>query len=516
MGKSVSVTLGRGSLNHNNRVFSTENVDPNLTKNNVVFKCQSLKDAYKEIFGSALAEYNNKQKRSDRKIPDYLEHIRKSKNGEKEYHELVIQVGDRYDTGIQTADAQLAQKILTQYYEQFIERNPNMSVFNAVLHMDEPDGTPHLHIDFVPVATRQKRGLEIKNSMRQALEQQGYDFKPTYVNSNPNLSVSYAASQPKIGGGRWLDAERTALGAVLTQNGIVWDNQNTHREHMTVREYKACAELIEKTIEAIPPAVMEMREPTRPMRIAGVKDGEVIVQRSSVEEIKQENSALRTQAEIDRQTIRRMDKEKTETDVFVQRNLKSATITAERAEKEAAAAKKKYSVGTAEKYNELVRKYNKLDDLFIKVKAGFEFLEQQNTQLKSDIPKQIEKAVIDATIPLQQGNIQLRTELNRWQQTASALQEKVRGLCQTIVEIMLAVFTLKYTYKDKPNPYKSALTTHAEHLIDALERKAGVAIKGAQQPKLAERLSGMSVSDDLQRDVQSSMRPKPKAHEIGG
>ena len=113
MGKSVSVTLGKGSLGHNNRRFHTKNVDPSLTPQNVVFVHQELKDAYREIFGEALERYNQKQKRNDRKIPDYLEHIQKSKNGEKAFHELVVQVGDRNDTGIRTADAAKAKDILT-------------------------------------------------------------------------------------------------------------------------------------------------------------------------------------------------------------------------------------------------------------------------------------------------------------------------------------------------------------------------------------------------------------------
>ena len=44
MGKSVSVTLGKGSLGHNNRRFHTKNVDPSLTPQNVVFVRKKLKD----------------------------------------------------------------------------------------------------------------------------------------------------------------------------------------------------------------------------------------------------------------------------------------------------------------------------------------------------------------------------------------------------------------------------------------------------------------------------------------
>lgn len=449
MGKSVSVMLGRGSLAHNNRVFSTENVNPTLTPYNVVFIRQKLKDAYQEIFGEALEQYNQKQKRNDRKIPDYLEHIRHSGNGEKVYHELVVQVGNHNDTRIGSTDADLAKEILTQYYHEFLERNPNMRVFNAVLHMDEADGTPHLHINFIPIAIGQKRGLETKNSMRQALEQQGFDFQPTYVPPENIVSTSYDKRTPKIGGGRWLEAERAALGAVLARNGIEWDKRSIHREHLTVKEYKTCAELMEKAIQETPHATMETRVPTRPMRLAGVKEDEIVVRLSSVEALQQENTALRAQAELDQETIRRMDKEKAKTDAFVHRHIKSASVVRERAEKEAAAVKQQYSAGTAEKYNALTQKYNQLVGAYQQAKTRCNAVEEENSQLKATIPQQIEKAVEDATSPLQQKNNQLHIELERWKQTATDLQERVRSLCQTLVDTMRAVLTLKYKFSDK-------------------------------------------------------------------
>ena len=58
------------------------------------------------------------------------------------------------------------------FAESFAERNPHLRVFNMVLHMDE--ATPHLHVDFIPVATEQSRGLSTRVSMKQALKQQGF------------------------------------------------------------------------------------------------------------------------------------------------------------------------------------------------------------------------------------------------------------------------------------------------------------------------------------------------------
>lgn len=54
----------------------------------------------------------------------------------------------------------------------FQERNPNLRVFNAVMHLDEE--TPHLHIDYVPFSTGNKRGLETKVSLKGALKAQGF------------------------------------------------------------------------------------------------------------------------------------------------------------------------------------------------------------------------------------------------------------------------------------------------------------------------------------------------------
>ncbi len=70
-------------------------------------------------------------------------------------------------------DGQLAAKVLDEYMQDFQQqRNPNIKVFSAHLHMDE--ATPHLHFDFVPFATNSKRGLDTRVSLKQALAEQGF------------------------------------------------------------------------------------------------------------------------------------------------------------------------------------------------------------------------------------------------------------------------------------------------------------------------------------------------------
>ncbi len=164
--------MGKGSQAHNSRRFHAENVNSDLSQNNVQYCNEDLKQVYHDLFGDALQTYNDKQTRKDRKIKNYYEHIRASKQ-EKLFYEAIFQVGNSNDTAVGTQEAETAKTILDQFMNGFQERNPNLHVFSAYLHMDE--ATPHLHIDFVPFATNSKRGLETRVSLKQALKEQGFE-----------------------------------------------------------------------------------------------------------------------------------------------------------------------------------------------------------------------------------------------------------------------------------------------------------------------------------------------------
>ena len=79
-GLSVSFRVDSGFLDHNNRVITAHNVDISRTADNVTYAKIDLHNFYEQIFGKALAEYNAKQKRADREIPNYYEHVKKSGN----------------------------------------------------------------------------------------------------------------------------------------------------------------------------------------------------------------------------------------------------------------------------------------------------------------------------------------------------------------------------------------------------------------------------------------------------
>ena len=178
--KSISMCEGKGSLSHNNREFTAKNIDPSRTADNIVFVQQELGEAYHQLFDEAVERYNAKQKRKDRRIGDYFEHLfnrppSKSvitgTNKQKSFYEHLVYIGTRKDTAVGTPDAEITTECLREYMEGFQARNPNLYVFNAVLHLDE--STPHLHINYIPVG-HFAHGLEVRNAKNKALEEMGF------------------------------------------------------------------------------------------------------------------------------------------------------------------------------------------------------------------------------------------------------------------------------------------------------------------------------------------------------
>ena len=61
----------------------------------------------------------------------------------------------------------------------FEKRNPNFAVACSVMHNDEWHGTPHLHIDFVPIGEGYKKGPEKQLGFERALACMGYTDRIT-------------------------------------------------------------------------------------------------------------------------------------------------------------------------------------------------------------------------------------------------------------------------------------------------------------------------------------------------
>ena len=123
--------VGKGSVNHNSRKFKAENVDGSRTHLNIDYCNENIKKVYHELFDEALERYNDKQTRTDRRIENYYEKIRNSKQ-EKPFHELILQIGDKENMSAESENGELARQILDEYYSGFQERNPNLKVVSLI------------------------------------------------------------------------------------------------------------------------------------------------------------------------------------------------------------------------------------------------------------------------------------------------------------------------------------------------------------------------------------------------
>lgn len=81
---------------------------------NVVYRDEPIQKVYHELFDEAVNRYNAKQKRKDRCINDYYEHLRTGKQ-EKLFHELIVQIGNKDDMGVLTENGALAKELLDEY-----------------------------------------------------------------------------------------------------------------------------------------------------------------------------------------------------------------------------------------------------------------------------------------------------------------------------------------------------------------------------------------------------------------
>ena len=258
---SISISKGAGSLNHNERKYSTPNVDASRSHLNLELQHNRIKEVYHDLFDQALERYNAKQKRSDRKIEDYYSHIAHSKQ-EKLFHELVVQVGSLND------DQSRFNDILKEYYHGFEERNPQMKVVAAYIHNDEK--TPHLHLDYVGFITNQKRGLDTRVSHDKAIAQMGYsDWKD------------------------WRSKEEQALEQILLRHGLQRTIMNNTERHRTVSGYKMEQKLIEERLQQL-----DQQAPSTPTEVKKNIFGVEMVKKSDLDQVSEEKKLLEAKLDI--------------------------------------------------------------------------------------------------------------------------------------------------------------------------------------------------------------------------
>lgn len=241
---SFSKETNKTSIRHNNRDLTDKqkendwhkHIDWSKSHENVYLDQTPLRDKFSEIFDGAVADYNAKQKRKDRRIDDYFQKVQDDKTLEPQ-REFIVQVGNIDDyrtendkgepTGNSEADVkrnkELANEILLEYYKSFKKRNPQLMIYNAVIHNDE--ASPHLHLNVIPVAEGYKQGMKRRPSFNKALREQGVKADE---NNNKSLWVNFR------------NQEVSALADLMRERGIERElvGTNAYKDHHAYKQAK--------------------------------------------------------------------------------------------------------------------------------------------------------------------------------------------------------------------------------------------------------------------------------------
>lgn len=226
---TVSISKGKGCLAHNDRTIQRVNErswEPTKSGQNIIYKNENIEQVYKNLFGESLEKYNKKQIEKghpERQIRDYYDHISRSKQ-EKTFYEIIVAFGNINDKN----NPEVYQKLracLDEYSQDFEIRNPNFRVLQETTHRDEK-GIDHTHIDFIPISTENKRGLEVRNSMRGALKEMGYTGKTAFLD--------------------WRQNEEQVMAHILEKHGLEFERGDGRDEHLNVAEYQFLQKEVER------------------------------------------------------------------------------------------------------------------------------------------------------------------------------------------------------------------------------------------------------------------------------
>lgn len=496
----VSMPQGKGSQMHNRREYekygkpTPDNIDVSKSHENITLVDKDIKEAYREIFGEALDKYNAKQKRADRKIEDYCDHIKKSKNGEKLFYEDVVQWGSKDDfQNPQTRER--AKEALVKYVEGFEERNPNLKLIGAYIHMDE--ASPHLHLDYVPVANGYSRGLETRNSLDKAMKQMG--FQPENESRKNNAT--------KL----WKESERAVFGEICRGLGLeVEPERKSDRKSLTVEEYKDARDEMLGDIEQEKKAIVAEVEPLRELKtgideIAGtgktILPGVVAVKKKDLEAVKEQAKAY---------TANR--------DEIGELRQRSAAVS----QREQRADQREQQLDN--KANELAMQQQQLQQMYQRQLNLNQLLEksEQNGRAKD---KQI------ADLQRENGSLmgQIRSLTAQLDEVKAGLwnkindlTDKLKGAYESLTNVVKAVGMLKYDReKDQNGNYTygkygiSNLSKAQDKLIDGLAEYGARWAKEDGFPEMAEEMEKrVGISKGIEKIIEPPAPKRSRGYEM--
>lgn len=461
----ISMPQGKGSQLHNKRAYESigrnipDHIDSARTHENVTLVDIPIKQAYEELFGEALAAYNAKQTRSDRKIDSYYEHIKKSGNGEKLFYEDVVQWGSVSDfTSEKTR--QTAKKCLIEYVNGFEERNPNIKLIGAYIHMDE--ASPHLHLDYIPVARGYKRGLSVRNSFSKALHEMGFEQDPETRKDN-------AAVQ-------WKKHERAVFGDICAAHGLEVEEERAARGSLSVNEYKEARDKMLEPIKQEMQPYQQLEIDTKQVDVKGKRlAGLVVIKDKDLKKLKEQAKAYT----VNRERIKNLNGDEIKLADWASDNQRATEQLNKRAKM-------------------LAEQEQQVRDMYERQRNVNVLLEQAESNVKS-------KDTIIA---------RLTAENHRLKEQVNNLIEKIKGAYQSLTNVVKAIGMLKY---DHGKYGISNLTAAQSKLIDGLAEYGAKWAKKDGFPEMAadmEKHVGISKGIETIIEPQAPQRKRSRSYEM--
>lgn len=471
---TASIAKGRGYLNHNDRSInrvSEKSWDPELSRNNIICRNIPIQDAYEQLFGKALSEYNQRQidvNHPERQIKNYYEHISRSKQ-EKPFYEFVVAFGNMEDKDTDIYPA--LQRCLSTYVVDFEERNPNFKVFQKIVHLDEK-GIDHAHIDFIPVSTHNKRGLSVKNSFRGALKEMGYTGKTAFLD--------------------WRQSEEKYMAEIMERHGLKFERGSGRDEHLNVRQYQAEAREINRLAQ----------QKLKNMELPSIPEPEIktnpITKSESVKLSKAEFDNIKQVIEYQQTQITSLEAQKSDLSAKL-KNVESKLDIARKKpymrENETLTQNLQDESDFSEK---LTKKYEKLNNQYIDLFKGYKKLEKENNSLHKE------------NNDLKKENSSLFRKIRELEMKISTITQdfyyKLTDAYVSIKNIVQVVGMLKY---DKGNGYRiENLTDKQERLIDGVAEYGSALAKDNKYTELAKQMDNKVGIDE---SIESFVKlPEPE------
>lgn len=182
------------------------------------------RQAYEQIFGLAVEEYNKRQTRVDRKITNYYNEVCADQRRHVTY-EMIIGV---YPGDGETIAENVGKDIMRTFFTTWKERNQNLELIGVYYHADEQGKAPHVHIDYIPVAHGYNRGPGVQNGLVKALGEMGFEKK--------------GKETAQI---QWEKRENEILEAICNDMGIAVEHPDAGKgvKHLHTQVYKEEQEL---------------------------------------------------------------------------------------------------------------------------------------------------------------------------------------------------------------------------------------------------------------------------------